>query len=82
MKEKERLTPDFIHETEAENNGGCEEQIFIGKLNVSCSIARLGLDEVIYRMVGSGTAPSSRMRYEPWANIATGWGIGFPYGSN
>ena len=64
-EEKEGLTPHFIHETEAEDNSGCEEQIFISELDVSCSIARLGLDEVIYRMDGSGTAPSSRMRYEP-----------------
>jgi len=64
-EEKKGLTPQFIHETEAEDDSGCEEQIFIGKLVVSCSIARLGLDEVIYRMVGSGTAPSSRTRYEP-----------------
>ena len=64
-EEKGELMPHFIHKTGAEDNSDCEEQIFISKLNVSCSIARLGLDEVISRMDGSGTAPSSRTRYEP-----------------
>ena len=81
-EEKGELTPHFIHKTEAEDNSDCEKQIFISKLNVSCSIARLGLNEVTYRMEGSGVAPSSRTCYKPWVNIATGCGIGFPYGSN
>ena len=34
-EEKEEPTPHFIHETEAEDNSRCEEQIFIGKLDVS-----------------------------------------------
>ena len=38
-EEKGELTPHFIHKTEAEDNSDCEKQIFISKLNVSCSIA-------------------------------------------
>ena len=42
-----RVTPHFIHKTEAEDDCGREEQIFISQLCVSGSIIRLGLDKVI-----------------------------------
>jgi hypothetical protein len=38
----------LIHKTEAEDDSGRDrEQIFIGQLNVSGSVTRLGLDEMI-----------------------------------
>jgi len=41
--EKEELTPHFIHETEAEDNSRCEEQIFIGSSMSACWLLMLYL---------------------------------------